>query len=440
MTPKQGVLAIMGSGETAPTMAKVHREILDRLRTTRPPTAVLLDTPFGFQENADELCQRAETYFAESVGTPIEVASFRRREVDPVQAERAWRRVRQADYIFAGPGSPTYALSTWTGTPLADLLEEAVERGAAVVFSSAAALTLGVATVPVYEIYKVGEQPSWRAGLDVFGKLTGIEAALVPHFNNAEGGTHDTRFCYLGERRLSAMERMLEPDVIVLGVDEHTALIIDFAQGEAVVRGIGAVTLRWRGKVERLEAETMLGIDELVRHVRALQHEGPADPTSAPVVQAPPIDAPAPDADASRGLHPLHQRREALVTDAEAALAGGDPDGTVGAILALLAEVKAWAADTSQTDEVDQAEAAVRHLIVGLGDLATARPSSVAEAVAPLVDRVLQARAAARREREFAVADRLRDLLVDAGIEVQDHADGSTWQLIGNRLREPSVS
>ena len=41
----------MGSGETTPTMAKVHRELFDRLGPA-PVPAVLLDTPYGFQANA----------------------------------------------------------------------------------------------------------------------------------------------------------------------------------------------------------------------------------------------------------------------------------------------------------------------------------------------------------------------------------------------------
>ena len=31
----------------------------------------------------------------------------------------------------------------------------------------------------------------------------GLDAVVIPHFDNAEGGNHDTRFCYLGERRLA---------------------------------------------------------------------------------------------------------------------------------------------------------------------------------------------------------------------------------------------
>ena len=51
------ILAIMGSGETAPTMAKVHRALFERFGG-EPAPAAILDTPYGFQENADELSAR----------------------------------------------------------------------------------------------------------------------------------------------------------------------------------------------------------------------------------------------------------------------------------------------------------------------------------------------------------------------------------------------
>src|SRR6266571_3494942 len=40
----------------------------------------------------------------------------------------------------------------------------------------------------------------------VVGTALGV---VIPHYDNAEGGTHDTRFCYLGERRLAALEALL---------------------------------------------------------------------------------------------------------------------------------------------------------------------------------------------------------------------------------------
>jgi len=65
----------MGSGETAPTMVKVHRRLLERLGPP-PVPAVLLDTPFGFQENAREIAGRAVTYFRESLHAAIAVTGL----------------------------------------------------------------------------------------------------------------------------------------------------------------------------------------------------------------------------------------------------------------------------------------------------------------------------------------------------------------------------
>ncbi len=75
---KARVLAIMGSGETSPTMVKTHRALFDRCGSA----AVLLDTPFGFQENADDIAAKAIEYFATSVGQRVDVASFRSAEAD----------------------------------------------------------------------------------------------------------------------------------------------------------------------------------------------------------------------------------------------------------------------------------------------------------------------------------------------------------------------
>ena len=43
----------------------------------------------------------------------------------------------------------------------------------------------------------------WLEGMNLMADA-GLPAVVVPHFNNAEGGNHDTRYCYMGERRLSA--------------------------------------------------------------------------------------------------------------------------------------------------------------------------------------------------------------------------------------------
>ncbi|MEY2966217.1 MAG: hypothetical protein RLY50_267, partial [Actinomycetota bacterium] len=242
------VLTIMGSGETAPTMVSVHRALVARL--PKPVRAVLLDTPYGFQENANDLAVRAVDYFRTSVNVDIEVAGLHRTRdthvaADPVAVERGLRHVADADYLFSGPGSPTYALRQWRDTPVARLVSEKLERGGIVTFASAAALTLGRSTVPVYEVYKVGADVARLDGLDVLSAI-GVDAAVIPHWDNAEGGHHDTRFCYLGERRLEIFESMLDDDTFVLGVDEHTALVIDIEAETATVMGNGTVTVKAR--------------------------------------------------------------------------------------------------------------------------------------------------------------------------------------------------
>ncbi|MFI5227282.1 MAG: hypothetical protein ACHQ3P_11470, partial [Candidatus Limnocylindrales bacterium] len=258
----RGILAIMGSGETAPAMAKVHRALFARLEANAG-AAVVLDTPYGFQENADDLSRRIAEYFRESVGREATVATFRTRDIDELAASTALARLREARYAMAGPGSPTYALRQWQGGPIPDALEAILATGGVVTMASAAALTLGVVTLPVYEIYKVGADPSWLGGLDILGRMTGLRAAVVPHYDNAEGGNHDTRYCYLGERRLRVLEELLPDGAFVLGVDGHTALVLDLERRSASVAGLGSVTIRVSGRSAVFPNGTATTIDAL---------------------------------------------------------------------------------------------------------------------------------------------------------------------------------
>src|ERR1700726_1516702 len=260
--PMPRILCVMGSGETAPTMVSVHAELLTRLGPP-PVPAVLLDTPFGFQENADDICERAKTYFSHNVGFPIDVASFRdRTTATPLEYETMLARVSAARYVFAGPGSPSYALRQWHESAIPGLLSDKLREGGCITFASAAACGLGVFSLPVYEIYKVGEAPHWLDGFDLLSDV-GLRVALIPHYNNAEGGTHDTRFCYMGERRLRILEDMLPEGVDILGVDEHTAAIFDIDAGTVSIRGRGGLTWRRKGASQRFESGTTTPVSEL---------------------------------------------------------------------------------------------------------------------------------------------------------------------------------
>ena len=144
----------------------------------------------------------------------------------------------------------------WRSEILLDILKKRIEAGGCLVAASAAALTVGRFTLPVYEIYKVGNDLHWVEGMDILGHF-GFNLLVIPHWNNAEGGTHDTRFCYMGEPRFHKHESLLPEDVYILGLDEHTACIIDLEKEEVCIKGIGHVTLHKQDTEMTFEKSTV---------------------------------------------------------------------------------------------------------------------------------------------------------------------------------------
>ncbi|MEV4572390.1 hypothetical protein AB0K16_03960 [Nonomuraea jabiensis] len=390
-----GLLVLMGSGETSPTMVEIHRAAARSLRAGA--RAVLLDTPYAFQENSADISARARRYFARSVGLEVEVAAG----------------ITGADWVFSGPGSPTYALDRWADSGVAgDLRARIRARAGVTVLASAAACTAGLATVPVYEIYKVGADPHWREGVDLLEPL-GLRAVLIPHFDNAEGGTHDTRYCYLGERRLSRMERELPPGTAVLGLDEHTALVIDLETESVRVAGRGGLTVRRPGSATVLPTGTHTDLAELRRLAEGA-------PGTGPVTPPPPAD-PAP---AEVTLEETIRTCEELF---KSAVARPDLVAAAQTVLDLEAEIVKWAADTEEdAGGVDQARELMRLLIARLGELAsTARLRS--QSLPALVERLLVLRSRLREEGRYDVADAVRGAIQEGGILVEDTPDGPRW-------------
>ncbi|MGA9276830.1 hypothetical protein [Ilumatobacter sp.] len=436
------LLVLMGSGETAPTMKAPHRRVFERLGADGDTVVpVMLDTPFGFQENAPILAASTTRYFSDSIGQDVAVAGLTRADTgDSTAIESAMTRVRDANWVFAGPGSPTFALGQWRQTDLREILAEKLRPtvdggGGALVFSSAAALTLGVVTVPVYEIYKVGMDPWWEPGLDLLGDI-GIRAAVIPHYDNQEGGNHDTRFCYLGERRLAMLEPELPDDAFVLGVDEHTGVILDLDADTAEVVGKGGLTLRRDGVSIRHETGTIVGLDAIRDGGRSV---GGGDPGEFHMVTGPGAQTPVPsddmedtdtdidtdiDADVSTSLAATARELESRFNRA---LAARDADAAVAAMLDLDAAIVEWSTDTLQSDEMDQARRALRSMVVKLGAAATDGLRDPRAVVGPVVEAALAARRVAREERAYAVSDAVRDGLDAAGIEVRDTATGVEW-------------
>jgi hypothetical protein len=421
------ILAIMGSGETAPTMAKVHRALFERLGPGPVPAAIL-DTPYGFQENADDLSLRTVRFFAESVGREVNVASYRSRDVDALTAATALARVREARYLMAGPGSPSYALRQWADGPIPVALADLLRNGGILTMASAAALTLGAVTIPVYEIYKVGASPSWLPGLDLLAAATGLRAAVVPHYDNAEGGNHDTRFCYMGERRLRDLEGQLPPGTFILGVDSHTALVLDLDRRTAAVAGLGGVTVRLDGRSSVVPSGSEVSIDALAAAVRELATGARGDiATERGAVGSGRGDR-AGAAAAGAG-----EPRRAEMADLEGAflvaLGSGDSRAAVAVLLEIDALIDARTRSGEDSPDLDNARSAFRALIARLGEAAASGGTDPRSTVEPFVEALLRLRARARDARDWEAADLIRAMLTGAGVEVRDGAEGSGWIL-----------
>lgn len=370
------VIALMGSGETSPTMVKVHRMLLNRLGGD--PRVVFLDTPFGFQENADVLTQKVADYFATSLQVSITAPPYRGADATEYQRQAMLDAVRTADYVFAGPGSPSYALQHWHAAGLRDAAAEALANGGTITLASAAAVTAGALAIPVYEIYKVGHDPHWLEGLSVLD-LIGVSAVVVPHFNNKEGGDHDTRYCYMGKRRFDVLRSDLA--VPVLGVDEHTAVVLDGTARTGSVLGKGLVTIvSGDTKTSYSDGETFL-LDELFGTVAA-----------------------------GAGTHGT--RAVGSLDAFDEALAGGDVASAADVIL-----------------NTEDAELTGR-MVVRLAQSAERGLTDPADTIAPFVELLIRLRDEARARQDWAGADLIRDALVAAGVEVRDSPAGSDWSLL----------
>lgn len=419
------ILAIMGSGETAPTMVTTHRRLTSLLPS--PVKAVVLDTPYGFQENAPELAAKAVEYFKTSINVDLAVAGLVRLQdthiaADPVAIERGLRTLADADYIFAGPGSPTYALRQWAGSSVARIMIDKLTNGGIVTFASAAALTLGKATVPVYEVYKVGQDVQKLDGLDILACI-GINAAVIPHYDNTEGANHDTRFCYLGEARLQMFESLLDEETFVLGVDEHTGLIIDIDAATATVVGNSNVTIRLRTESFVYPTGSVIPISLLQSPSGLLTGSGELS-TNLSVATVP---------IASKAQTALPDSLDAALAESiqifDQAMKERDALAAVRAVLALEQAMQDWSIDTLQSDVLVRARGTLRSMISQLGDAAVGGVRDPREVVAPFIEAMLSVRATVRAEKRFDLSDVIRDVFASLNIEVRDTPTGVEWSL-----------
>lgn len=244
----RGTLALMGSGETSSQGRKIHDYLMSRVGSL-PVRVAMLETPAGFQPNVDAVYRKIGEFFEKSLQNfkpQVEyLRALKKGTAESPDDETIVEGLLSAQYIFSGPGSPTYAARNLMGTITARYLAEGLRDGATVVLSSAAAIAAGRHVLRVYEIFKAGAELGWDEGLGLLGEVgLDIDPVIVSHWNNAEGGAGlDTSHCYVGEERFSQMLEMLPAGTPVLGIDEHTACIFEPDSKHVKVMGAGRATI-----------------------------------------------------------------------------------------------------------------------------------------------------------------------------------------------------
>jgi len=256
---------MLGSGETSLAGGRVFETIAQRF--PQPLRIAILETPAGFELNSPKVADRVGDFLLERLQNfhpRIDIIPARKRGT-PFSPDnpQILLPLIQADIIFMGPGSPTYAVRQLKGSLAWELVRARHRLGAALVFASAAVIAVGAYSLPVYEIYKVGEDIKLVPGLDLFADIN-LPLSVIPHWNNTDGGDEvDTSRCFIGNERFKQWNELLPAGHTTVGLDEHTGIIIDFVTGKCTVSGVSSVTLLRASNPEIFPAGAKFPISEL---------------------------------------------------------------------------------------------------------------------------------------------------------------------------------
>jgi hypothetical protein len=240
-----GQIAFLGSGETSLAGGRIFETLAHTL--PRPLRISVLETPAGFELNSSQVAGRVGEFLSmrlQNYNPKIDVISARKKNspFSPDDME-VCAPLLTAHMIFMGPGSPTYAIRQLQDSLAWNIIRARHRHGATLVFASAATIAVGAWALPVYEIFKVGQDVYTLPGLDFF-KDFDTPLSFLPHWNNAEGGQDvDTSRCFIGMERFDEWCALLPEENTTIGLDEHTGIILDFEKRSCRALGVSSVHL-----------------------------------------------------------------------------------------------------------------------------------------------------------------------------------------------------
>jgi hypothetical protein len=260
-----GQIAFLGSGETSRAGGTIFEALARAL--PQPLRIAVLETPAGFELNSHQVAGRVADFVKNRLQnyTPVVDIVPARKRGTPYSPDEAaiLKPLLYANFIFMGPGSPTYAIRQLKGSLAWDLVRARHRMGATLAFASSATIAVGAWALPVYEVYKVGEDIHAVEGLNLFRDF-GAAVSFIPHWNNAEGGEDvDTSRCFVGRERFDIWCNSLPAENTTVGLDEHTGLIIDFETGQCEVSGVSSVSLVHDCEAKMYPAGAKFAVGEL---------------------------------------------------------------------------------------------------------------------------------------------------------------------------------
>jgi hypothetical protein len=232
--------------------------------------------------------------------------------------------------------------------------------------------------------------------LDLLAPL-GLNLAIIPHWNNAEGGTFDTRHCFMGEPRFASLTAQLPGETVILGIDEHTVCLIEPESDLAHVLGAGSVTVRCDGAEWAFPSGTDLPLDQLRTR---------AQNKSRTRTRAPSLAEPEKDSDPGR--------------------ARGPTDETTRYLAELVRALDAAASPEVKRGLVEQAHMTLHELAGGDQVTIASRGHQDND---PFIEILIEVRLRLREAKQYALADEIRERLAALNIVVEDEGAGTSWRL-----------
>ena len=252
----------------SPTGRTIHEKILRQSSFNAPVRIGILETPTGFEVNAFHSWPERMEQFLKTGLAPYRplfsrIRALRKDGIYSTFSDKIADTILTCDYLYAGAGSPSYTITHLEGSRIWDAIEDAHSTGTALCFGSATAIAVGSFSIPVYEIFKAGFEPYWMRGLNFFLRY-GMSLAIVPHWNNTEGDNFDTTHCYMGKERFRILTDILPANIVIVGIDEITAAILDVRKNEISVSGIGSLHIIKRKKETLINSGESLPLTHLM--------------------------------------------------------------------------------------------------------------------------------------------------------------------------------